>query len=317
MGFDEVQFPVDISYGSKGGPGFRTDIIISDSGMEERIARWSNARRKYNVAYGIKSPEQVQSVMDFYLARMGAANGFRYKDFTDFTTASDHRSAHANDDVLLGTGNGTTTTFQLKKLYTSGAITRTRNITKPVTGTTLVALDGVNQTSGWSVDTSTGIVTFSVAPTLGVAVTAGCQFDVPVRFGQEVDDALWLTIDAFSIRSIPDIPLVEIVDSLTVYDQHFYGGAYEKAISADHQMTLADGRVQVFNPGATTGLSVKLPDPTNIAPGGPIFFILNEGAATFALKQFDGTLVANIPSTGVLLVFLSTTNNVNKVWYGI
>ncbi len=57
-----------------------------------------------------------------------------------------------------------------------------RTITKPVAGTVQVYLDGVEQPSGWSVDTTTGLVTFGVPPTLGVEVTAGFEFDVPVRF---------------------------------------------------------------------------------------------------------------------------------------
>ena len=46
-----------------------------------------------------------------------------------------------------------------------------RTITKPVAGTVKVYLDGVEQLSGWSVDTTTGLVTFGTARP-GVEVTA-------------------------------------------------------------------------------------------------------------------------------------------------
>ena len=43
-----------------------------------------------------------------------------------------------------------------------------------------IAFGGLKQASGGSVDTTTGLVTFSAAPGSGVAITAGFEFDVPV-----------------------------------------------------------------------------------------------------------------------------------------
>ena len=71
----------------------------------------------------------------------------------------------------------------------------------------LVALNGVNQASGWTVDALTGIVTFTVAPANGVAVSAGFEFDVPVRFDSETMD---VTLDFERLGSIDSIPLVEL-----------------------------------------------------------------------------------------------------------
>jgi uncharacterized protein (TIGR02217 family) len=45
-----------------------------------------------------------------------------------------------------------------------------------------VYLDSIEQLGGWSIDTTTGIVTFSVPPALEAEVTADFEFDVPVRF---------------------------------------------------------------------------------------------------------------------------------------
>ncbi|MSU92040.1 TIGR02217 family protein, partial [Rhodobacteraceae bacterium 2CG4] len=107
----------------------------------------------------------------------------------------------------IGTGDGTTTAFQLTKLYASGAQSWTRVITKPVTGTVRIALGGVEQPSGWTVDTTTGVVTFAAAPGAGVAITAGFEFDVPVRFDT---DALDVTLDLERLGSITSIPLLEL-----------------------------------------------------------------------------------------------------------
>jgi len=103
--------------------------------------------------------------------------------------------------------NGTATLYQLTKRYTSGAQSWTRAITKPVAGTVTIALNGTSQASGWSVSTTTGLITFTTAPAAGVAITAGFEFDVPVRFDT---DALDVTLDLERLGSITSILLVEI-----------------------------------------------------------------------------------------------------------
>ena len=57
-----------------------------------------------------------------------------------------------------------------------------RTITKPVAGTVRVYKDDAEQLSGWSVDVTTGVVTFSTAPAASVAITADFELDVSVRF---------------------------------------------------------------------------------------------------------------------------------------
>jgi uncharacterized protein (TIGR02217 family) len=76
-----------------------------------------------------------------------------------------------------------------------------------VAGSVSVALDGVAQASGWSVDTTTGQITFTTAPASGVIVTAGFEFDVPVRFDT---DQLDVTHDLERLGSITSIPLIEV-----------------------------------------------------------------------------------------------------------
>jgi uncharacterized protein (TIGR02217 family) len=104
-------------------------------------------------------------------------------------------------------GDGTTAAFQLIKRYASGAQTWVRSITKPVAGSVRVALGGTEQASGWSVSTTTGLVTVATPPPSGVAVTAGFEFDVPVRFDS---DALEVTLDLERLGSITSTSLVEI-----------------------------------------------------------------------------------------------------------
>lgn len=319
MAFDEVQFPPSISLGSAGGPGYSTSILVTDSGQEQRIARWSAARRKYDVAEMIKTQPQLSILRDFYIARYGPANGFRYKDWGDYNTTADGSydadGQHTNADVILGSGNAVQTQYQLVKIYTSGAVQTVRKITKPVSGTVKVALAGVNQTSGFTVDTTTGLLTFTAAPALGVSVTAGFEFDTPARFGDGIDDHIALKIDEFNCGST-SVPITEILDSGEQPDAFFYGGAIELAVAANVQLSAIGARVYVM--AVTAGSVIFLPDTTNLAPGGPYFYLVNDGtsSASLTLKTFGGgaTLMTIAPGVGVTVI-LSADNVGTKTWY--
>ncbi|MGD9507716.1 MAG: DUF2460 domain-containing protein [Geminicoccaceae bacterium] len=196
-GFHEVRFPADISYGAVGGPGWSTSVVTTVSGHERRNANWSQARGRWNVAHGLKRREQVAELIAFFRARMGRAYGFRFKDWTD----------HQALAQMLGAGDGATTSFQLVKRYASGGEVATRIIAKPVAGTVKLYRDGVQATSGWSVDTTTGVATFATAPAMGVIVTADFEFDVPARFDTDQMD---LTIETYELGSWGQIPVIEI-----------------------------------------------------------------------------------------------------------
>jgi uncharacterized protein (TIGR02217 family) len=206
MAFHEVRFPDNISRGARGGPERRTQIVELASGDEERNASWANSRRRYDVAYGIRRADDLAAVVAFFEARNGRLHGFRFKDWGDHKSCLPSQTP-APTDQAIGTGDGAMTTFQLVKRYASGSQTWVRKITKPVAGTVRVALDGAEQLSGWTVDTTTGVLTFDTAPAAGVAITAGFAFDVPVRFDTDVLD---VTLDLERLGSITSIPLVEI-----------------------------------------------------------------------------------------------------------
>ncbi len=197
MSFHEVQFPPDISYGASGGPGYATAVVTTVSGHERRNANWAAARGKWNVAHGLKKRDQVAALIAFFRARKGRAHGFRFKDWTDYQAFAQ----------VLGIGDGATKAFQLVKHYASGGAIETRHIAKPVAGTVTIYRDGIKATSGWSVDTTTGLVTFTTAPGSGVQVTTDFEFDVPVRFDSERMD---VTIEAYQLGSWGQIPVREI-----------------------------------------------------------------------------------------------------------
>jgi uncharacterized protein (TIGR02217 family) len=205
MSFVETQFPTSISYGSRGGPKFSTSIITVANGVEQRNVNWSKGRASYDASYGVRTQLELHDLITFFRARQGKAYGFRFKDWSDFKSV-DPNNTTTDIDQLIGTGTGALTTFQLKKNYISGPTTFVRDIKKPVTGTVKISVNNVSQPTGWSVDTTTGIVTFSVAPGNGLLVKAGFEFDVPVRFDT---DELSISLDDYNIGST-SVPIVEL-----------------------------------------------------------------------------------------------------------
>lgn len=197
MAFVETRFPADIAYGSVGGPEYSTDIVITQGGYEQRNSNWSQARARFNVAHGIKTQAQLDELIAFFRARKGRADGFRFKDWTDFQAV----------DQLLGVADGEKTGFQLVKRYTSGTTYEIRTITKPVAGTVQVYInDNLQSTSSYSVNVTNGMISFATAPLSG-AITADFEFDVPVRFDT---DRLAATIESYGVHSWNDIPIIEL-----------------------------------------------------------------------------------------------------------
>jgi uncharacterized protein (TIGR02217 family) len=206
MSFHDVRFPLDISYGSSGGPEYSTDVVTTLSGAEYRNRNWSQARTRYNVAYGVRSEAQLEALLTFFRARQGRAFAFRFKDWGDYLSCPAGNLPAATDQPL-GTGNSAATQFQLQKTYISGPVSTVRPITHVVASTVKVALGGAAQAGGWSINLTTGLLTFSAPPAAGVAITAGFEFDVPVRFDT---DYLPLSLDTYGVGSARDVPLVEV-----------------------------------------------------------------------------------------------------------
>lgn len=203
--FHEIRFPTSIAFHSHGGPERKTEIVTLGSGYEERNGVWIASRRRYDVGYGVKTLDDIHAVIAFFEARAGRLYGFRFSDFTDYKSSAP-AAAITPFDQALGTGDGATRSFALKKTYVSGPASWARAIAKPVAGSVRVAIAGV-ETGAFAVDTTTGVVTFTTAPGSGAAVTAGFAFDVPVRFDT---DSLSVNLANFRAGEIPSIPLVEI-----------------------------------------------------------------------------------------------------------
>jgi uncharacterized protein (TIGR02217 family) len=209
MSFHEIRFPTNVARGAHGGPERRTDVVVLGSGAEERNARWADSRRSYNAGYGVRTLDDLHAVIAFFEERRGKLHGFRWLDAADFKSCPPERNATMLDQ-MLGHGDGIHTRFELVKAYGTTFAPYTRRITKPVAGSVLVAVNGALSPAGnHLVDTTTGAITFQPGhiPPISAIITAGFQFDVPVRFDT---DKLEINLTGFRSGAIPSIPLVEI-----------------------------------------------------------------------------------------------------------
>jgi len=207
MGFlESPRFPEDIAYGSTGGPGYSTTVITMASGHEQRNVNWEQSRHRYRIGYGTLDRQRLEQLIHFFHAVQGRAYGFRMKDYHDYKSSLYMDDAITSTDQTIGTGDGVVVDFQLTKTYAAGANTRTRDIRKPVAGSVLISLDDAPQATGWTVDVTTGIVTFDTAPGPGVVVKAGYEFDVPCRFDT---DEIAVALSDYKV-SATDVPIVEV-----------------------------------------------------------------------------------------------------------
>ena len=208
MSFHEVRFPTDLSFGAAGGPERRTEIVALTSGHEERNSPWEHARRRYDAGMGLRSLDDIEVLIAFFEARRGELYGFRWKDWTDFKSSRPSAATDALDQPL-GEGDAATRVWQLRKLYRSGGTVYARPVTKPVAGTVSVAVEGdrLVEGEGFEVDPATGRVTLATPPGLGDRVTAGFEFDVPVRFAAA---AIETSVATFEAGEVPSVPVIEV-----------------------------------------------------------------------------------------------------------
>ncbi len=176
------------------------------SGFEQRNKNWSVTRYKYQLDLVAQPLSVFQLVLDFFLTVSGKGDAFRFKDPTDFS-ATGQATSPAN-------GDGNNKIFQLQKTYTVGTGNTSRSyvrtISKPIMSTVpagsplvtsnledfqgtqladtvVMYVAGVKKTlnTDYTVDATTGLVTFVTAPGNGLAITADFQFHVPVRFDSD------------------------------------------------------------------------------------------------------------------------------------
>lgn len=207
--FDEVRFPEDVSYGSSGGPTFKTQVFESYRGYEKRNIDWKSPIMEFNVAYGIKTTEQMHAVIDFFTARQGRLRGFRYKNWANYQVV--------NDNIAIG--DGVNNRLPLIRTYGVAATQTYKRLYKIVQGTVTgvrigasVLVEGVD----YNIDYNSGEIIFKSNVAVGEGIPVKCsnlEFDEPVRFDV---DSIQIVIDAFNSNTLSRLPLVGIRDTFDI-----------------------------------------------------------------------------------------------------
>lgn len=204
MAFQDIRMPQRICEAFQGGPTFATSIARARSGYAQANVDRPDPIFVYEASAFLKDFTLRHQLMAFYLALRGMGYTFRFRDMLHYWTGCDVYGGTGDITPLapagieaFATGDGTTTQFQLRVPYTFGSITTWRKITKPCKwgaadtagdnpgytgprvwlGTTLQTY-----TSQYTLDTSTGVVTFRSAPSNGTPIRAALLFDVHARW---------------------------------------------------------------------------------------------------------------------------------------
>jgi len=156
----------------------------------------------------MRSLDDIETLIAFFEARRGQIYGFRWKDWSDYKSGGARAETDYRDQVIA-IGDDVTASFQLMKTYRSGEHTYLRPISKPVKGSVAMGLSGDRQQEGvhFAIDPTTGIVTFAHPPNEGLEITAGFEFDVPVRFDT---DRIQTSMASFQAGDVPSAPVVEV-----------------------------------------------------------------------------------------------------------
>lgn len=197
MAFLETpRYPEEVSPWLVGGEEFMTDIVMTQGGNETRNQVWSQPLRRYRLSSGLRTLANVQETKAFFRAVSGRANGFRVKDWYDFSVTA--------STGMLGSGYGTgLPAYQLGKAYIAGATSSIGKVVKPVSGQVAVKRNSTPVTVGTAagncaIDTTTGIITF-VADTSSAVAT---PFSGTASFATNVMTMVSTTAGALAIGSI-------------------------------------------------------------------------------------------------------------------
>lgn len=190
MAFHEIRLPLYWSEVDDSGPTYANLRTIVRSGAETSVALWEFPLRDWTLSARPLNKDRFDELVAFYHARGGDFHGFRWQDPRDYLVGR----SEAAVETPVATSTLTSTTFQIVRPYTSGGITKSQPVYKP-NGDTLTntvatqadstvrvyQADGTTEvTSGWTVNLTTGVITFSGAP--GYVPKCSCEFDWPVRF---------------------------------------------------------------------------------------------------------------------------------------
>ena len=161
--FLEERLPIGVRAGASYSDEYAVEITQTASGSEYRRLVHPYPMRIYTVFYTQFTADLWDQILSLYHRSYGMFAGFRVKALDDYTTNNRTGTPTAVDQSLALVSAGI---YQLQVAY-GGAGTPisigkpVRSIFKPVAGTIKIAIGAAEQTTLFSVSTTTGLVTFT------------------------------------------------------------------------------------------------------------------------------------------------------------
>jgi uncharacterized protein (TIGR02217 family) len=174
-----------ISAGLKGRDIRRNQRVTTDSGASAVNIVWTQTLREYEIATIPLQRADWEYIASIHEITHGGAYGFLLEDPKDYHSTSTTSVTQTMGRVAdLGGGE-----YQAYKRYLNIASGRyhDRRITRPNASQFALYISGVLQSTGYTLDAETGIVTIDSAPAAANVSWVG-RFYVPVHFQSDVID---------------------------------------------------------------------------------------------------------------------------------
>jgi uncharacterized protein (TIGR02217 family) len=228
---------------TSGGPQFQTNVIVVQSGYEQRNKSWAFSRGNWQLGERVVVNSEKEALINFFYSRKGKFQAFRFKDWADFKV--DHTNG------ILGTGFGTGhPEFDLYKTYSDGDDTYLKRINKPVPGTVVVKQNGTIVPS--AVDYTTGTLNLSpnrILSISGISKAASMVVTTTAPHGLGDGDIIFIDGVVGMTQANNRYYYVTKIDNFTFYANQSLTVATN---STGYTTYVSDGTVSVYaQPGDT------------------------------------------------------------------
>jgi hypothetical protein len=219
--FDDVQFPADLGWGFRGGPGMHTTVLANNSGAEQRNINWAGEKCRYNVGHILKDNDGKDELLAFFHGRGGIKNAYRFKDWIDYIVQGKHGGGRTIGPGLFGQPSGHMHMWDLPgqgdnadqtaKMLAWSDTFGTSKVVNRETLAIIGALTGGNSLTCFATD-ALGRLWVGAA----TATTLVCYAATPVYFGETLT-SMDLTTVVYTITipgSLRDIAYDPVSDSI-------------------------------------------------------------------------------------------------------
>lgn len=224
MAFLEERFTELVRYGSSWAENFKVRFVETAGGDGYKSLLHRFPRRTFDASVMLDTATLWSEVVNVYMRAYGRYAGFRVRCFDEWSTNGQKSVPTPFDQPLALVSTGV---YQLIKRYgtdkaaLAGLGYPYRKLKKPVAGTTRVGIQTTEiRSADWSVDTTTGLVTFAANQTKAITgITQAAQAVITVGSGHGLVTGQSVQIDA-SVNGMTQIRglrgLITAITSTTI-----------------------------------------------------------------------------------------------------